>query len=159
LTRRAVYCISQHINHVVEAAMTPLPLLHEETLAHALARGLSRNAARAEAGYARHSRRGRERAARADIAARARELGEARQWGETREASEMIVALMRLAGKAGEMPTAAAMVAARGLVAEAAKLNARIDERRERPDEAPAIDARFLPLSDEDWTAKYGRRE
>ena len=139
--------------------MTPLPLLHEETLARALARGLSRNAAGAEARYARHSRRGRERAARADIAARARELGEARQWGETREASEMIAALMRLAGKAGEMRKAAAMVAARGLVAEAAKLEQRTLERRDTPHDAPEIDARFLPLSDEDWTAKYGRRE
>ncbi len=43
----------------------------------------------------------------------------------------MIQALMRLAGKAGGMRSAAAMVAARGLVAEAAKLN----ERREPPGE------------------------
>ena len=137
--------------------MPALTAPYEEALAPALAMGLSRSPAGAEAGYARHWEHGRERAARPDIIARARELGEASQWEETREVSEMIGALMRLAGKAGGMRTAAAMVAARGLVAEAAKLNRQTDERRETPDEAPAIDPRFLPLSDEDWTAKYGQ--
>ena len=135
--------------------MTPLPLLHEEALARALARGLSRNAAGAEARYARHSRRGRERAARADIAARARELGEARQWGETREASEMIGALMRLAGKAGEMRTAAAMVAARGLLAEAAKLQGQLGDPADTFDSAPPEP----PMSKAEWIATYGRKE
>ncbi len=135
--------------------MTPLPLLHEETLARALARGLSRNAARAEARYARHSRRGRERAARADIAARAGELRDARQWGETREVSEMIGALMRLAGKAGEMRTAAAMVAARGLLAEAAKLKGQLGDPADTFDSTPPEP----PMSRAEWIAIYGRKE
>jgi hypothetical protein len=138
--------------------MPPLPVPRQEALARVLATGLSRSVAAAEAGYAKHWRHGRERMARPDIVARARELGDARQWGETRDAGEMIGALMRLAGKAGAMRTAAAMVAARGLVAEAAKLNQRTLGQRETPHEAPAIDPRFLPLSDEDWTAKYGHR-
>ena len=138
--------------------MPPLPVPREEALARVLAMGLSRGMAVGEAGYAKHWKHGRERVARPDIVARARELGDARQWGETRDAGEMIGALMRLAGKAGRMRTAAAMVAARGLVAEAAKLEQRTLERRETPSEAPAIDPRFLPLSDEDWSAKYGHR-
>ena len=137
--------------------MPPLPIPREEALAHVLAMGLSRSMAGGEAGYAKHWKHVREREARPDIVARARELGDARQWGETRDASEMIGALMRLAGKAGRMRTAAAMVAARGLVAEAAKLEQRIDDKRgETPDGAPPITTAFLPLSDEDWTAKYG---
>ncbi len=133
--------------------MPPLPVPHEEALARALAMGRSRNAAGTEAGYGRRYKHS-ARATRPDVVARARELGDAAQWGEACEVGEMIRALMRLAGKAGEMRTAAAMVAARGLVAEAAKLN----ERREPADDAAAIAPQFLPLSDEDWAAKYANR-
>jgi len=141
----------------LKAAMPALSFPREEAFARALATGLCLGAAGAEAGYGRRHRRGAERAARPDIVARARELGDARQWGEACDAATMIRALMRLAGKAGRMRTAAAMVAARGLVAEAAKLEQRIDDnRRETPDGAPPITPAFLPLSDEDWAAKYG---
>ena len=138
--------------------MPPLPVPRQEALARVLAMGLSRSMAGVEAGYAKHWKHGREREARGDIVARAKELGDARQWGETRDAGEMIGALMRLAGKAGAMRTAAAMVAARGLVAEAAKLEQRTLGRRETPDKAPAIAPHFRTLSDEDWSAKYGHR-
>jgi len=137
--------------------MPPLPVPREEALALALAMGRSRSVASSEAGHGKHWKH-RARAARPDIVARAREIGEALQWGEACEVSEMIRVLMRLAGKAGEMRTAAAMVAARGLVAEAAKLNQRKDEQRETPDDAPQIGPQFLPLSDEDWAVKYGDR-
>ncbi len=137
--------------------MPALSFPRDEAFARALAMGRSQGAAGAEAGYARRHRLGGERAARPDIVARTRELGDARQWGEAGDAATMIGALMRLAGQAGQMRTAAAMVAARGLVAEAAKLNQRIDdERRETPDGAPPINPAFRPLSDEDWAAKYG---
>jgi hypothetical protein len=133
--------------------MPPLPVPHEEALARALAMGRSRNAAGTDAGYGRRHKN-RARSARPEIVARAREIGDTLQWGEACEADEMIRVLMRLAGKAGGMRTAAAMVAARGLVAEAAKL----DARRETPPAATPIDPCFLPLSDEDWAAKYGNR-
>jgi len=138
--------------------MPPLPVPREETFARALSIGVSWNAASTEAGYGRHWERGRERAARPEIVARASEVGEALTWGEACEVSEMIRALMRLAGKAGQMQTAAAMVAARGLVAEAAKLNQRTLERRETPEIVAHDIARYMPLSDEDWAAKYGHR-
>jgi hypothetical protein len=137
------------LHQSVEIAMPPLPVPREETFAHVLAMGLSPGMAGGEAGYAKHWKHVRKRVARPDIVARAGELGDARQWGETRDAGEMIGALMRLA---------AAMVAARGLVAEAAKLDQRTLERREAPDATPAIAPCFLPLSDEAWTAKYGHR-
>ncbi len=137
--------------------MPALSFARDEALARALAMGRSQGAAGAEAGYARRHGRGALRAARPDIVARARELGDARQWGEACDAVEMIRALMRLAGQAGQMRTAAAMVAARGLVAEAAKLDQRIDEaRRETRDGAPPITPAYRPLSDEEWAAKYG---
>ena len=88
----------QNINHPIEPAMSALPIPHEEALARAMAMGLARSMAGAEAGYARRSKRGAERAPRPDIVARARELGNALHWGETRDVSEMIGALMRLAG-------------------------------------------------------------
>ena len=133
--------------------MPPLPVPREEALALALATGRSRAVASSEAGYAKNKKH-RARATRPDIVARAREIGDTLQWGEACEADEMIRVLMRLAGKAGGMRSAAAMVAARGLVAEAAKL----DARRETPPAATPIDPCFLPLSDEDWAAKYGNR-
>jgi hypothetical protein len=133
--------------------MPPLTAPHEEALARALAMGRSRNAAGTETGHGRRYKH-RARAARPEIIARAREIGDALQWGEACEVGEMIRALMRLAGKAGGMRTAAAMVAARGLVAEAAKL----DARRETPGEPAPIASHFLPLSDEAWAAKYGNR-
>ena len=137
--------------------MPALSFPRDEAFARALAMGRAQGAAGAEAGYARRHRRGARRAARPDVVARTRELGDTQQWGEACDQVEMIRALMRLAEKAGRMRTAAAMVAARGLVAEAAKLNQRIDDqRRETADDAPAITAAFLPLSDEDWAEKYG---
>ncbi len=132
--------------------MPALSFLRDEAFARALAVGRSQGAAGAAAGYARRHGRGARRAARPDIVARARELGDARQWGEACDAATMIRALMRLAGQAGQMRTAAAMVAARGLVAEAAKL----EQRRETPDGAPPITPAYLPLSDEEWAEKYG---
>jgi hypothetical protein len=135
--------------------MPPLPVPHEEALARALAMGHSQCKASAEAGHARHWYRGAERAARPAVVARAGELGDARQWGETREVSEMIGALMRLAGKAGEMRTAAAMVAARGLLAEAAKLKGQLGDPADTFDSAPPEP----PMSKAEWIATYGRKE
>ena len=137
--------------------MTPLPAPREDVLAHALAMGRSRSEASCEAGYARHGNY-RERAARRQIAARAAELTEARKWGETCKVTAMIPALMRLAGKAGGMSTAAAMTAARGLVAEAARLEQKSADQRETAHDAAADAQNYLPLSDEAWAATYGRR-
>ena len=93
--------------------MSPLPIPREVALARVLAMGRSRSMARGEAGYAKHWKHVRTRVARPDIVA-----------------GEVIGALTLLAGKAGQMRSAAAMVAARGLVAEAAKLDLRTFERR-----------------------------
>jgi hypothetical protein len=134
------------LHQSVEIAMPPLPVPREETFAHVLAMGLSPGMAGGEAGYAKH------------IVARFAPLPRIAKLPRPRDAGEMIGALMRLAGKAGRMRSAAAMVAARGLVAEAAKLDQRTLERREAPDATPAIAPCFLPLSDEAWTAKYGHR-
>ena len=128
---------------------------HEEAFARALARGLSPGMASSEAGYARGRNRGRERAARSHVAARVGAL----QWDEAGDARAMIGALMGLAGTAGQMRSAAAMVAARGLVAEAARLTTRPPERTEAAASAVRIGPMILPLSDEAWAAKYGHRE
>ncbi len=111
--------------------MSALPVPRQEAFARALAMDLSPGEASAEAGYARHWKHTRERAARPEIVARATAL---------REALRRVEA------------------AARGLQAEAAKRKARIEDRA-GPPAMDAVDrARFMPLSDEDWLARYGHR-
>jgi len=138
--------------------MSPLPVPRQEAFARGLAMGLSQREAGADAGYYRDWKQARERAARPDIVARATALRDERHWDGTADVAPVINALMRLARKAGDMPTAAAMAAARGLLAEAAKLKGRLEDKIETPSEATPISPRFLPLSDEDWVAKYGNR-
>jgi hypothetical protein len=48
------------------------------------------------------------------------------------------------------------MAAARGLLAEAAKLKNGPRDKVETSAGSPPIDPRYAPLSDEDWIAKYG---
>lgn len=138
--------------------MPPLPVLREEAFARALAMGLSLTEACIEAGYIGNWKQARKRAARPDIVARVTALRDERHWDGTADVAPVINALMRLARKAGDMPTAAAMAAARGLLAEAAKLKDRLEDKVGTPSEATPIAPQFLPLSDEDWAVKYGDR-
>ena len=138
--------------------MPALSVPRQEALARALAKRLSLTTAAAEAGYARNWKQARERAAAPHIVARVTELCDELHQDETSDVGPVINALMRLARKAGDMPTAAAMVAARGLLAEAAKLKGRLEDRVERPDIVQEDITRYLPLSDEHWLAKYGHR-
>jgi hypothetical protein len=138
--------------------MTELPILRQETFAHALAAGRSRIAASSEAGYPGDWKWARMRAAAAPIATRAVALRHEPAWDETADVAGVIKAMLRLARKAGDMQTAAAMAAARGLLAEAAKLKSGLPETPEIPDGDPADAYVYQPLSDEDWIAKYGRR-
>ena len=137
--------------------MPTLPDPRQEAFARALPMGRPSGAARAKAGYTRGWKNTRARAEMPAIAARVTELREDLQGGEISDVAPVITALMRLAKKAGDMSTPAAMAAARGLLAEAAKLKGRLEDKGERPDIVPEDVSRYLPLSDEDWMAKYGR--
>jgi hypothetical protein len=138
--------------------MADLPILRQETFAHALATGRSRIAASTEAGYPRDWKWAHRRAEAAPIAMRAVALRHEPDWDETADVAGVIKAMLRLARKAGDMQTAAAMAAARGLLAEAAKLKSGLPETPEFTESDPADAYVYQPLSDEDWIAKYGRR-
>ncbi len=138
--------------------MSALPVPRQEALSRALAMGLSWAAASTAAGYAGDRRRARRRAAAPDVAARVKALGDEPAWDETSDVAGVIRALLRLARKAGDMQTAAAMAAARGLLAEAAKLKSGLREEVYTDDGVATVDPRWAPLSDEDWIAKHAPR-
>ena len=135
--------------------MAALPDPRREAFARALAMGLSWIAASADAGYAGNRKLARERAAAPEIVARVKALRDEPAWDETSDLAGVINALLRLARKAGDMPTAAAMAAARGLLAEAAKLKSGLRDTAGTSHGAPPVDPRYAPLSDEDWIAKH----
>jgi len=91
-------------------------------------------------------------AGRDDVLERVTELRAEMDWGSTPDIAPVINELRRLAKKAGDMDTAAAMIAARGLLAEAAKLKRLLSEpdapAMERPPPEP-------PMSNAEWLAKH----
>lgn len=102
--------------------MPPLDDPRYEALAQGLARGLSLRQANAEAGLkeARPCRM-RRRAARKDVAARIAELKAQMTWGDAEPLRVIYERAMALADRAGGLDSGAALAAARGLFAEAAR--------------------------------------
>ena len=121
--------------------------------AYARARATSRwkGVAYKEAGYADSSNTGRIETIKG-VPERIEELRDHIHWGETADVAPVINELMRLAREAGTFKTAAGMVAAKGLLAEAARLKGRLAEpaagERETAPREP-------PLSNADWLAKH----
>ncbi len=122
-----------------------------EAYARARATGGSKSAAYKEVGYTDSSNTGRVETIKG-VPERIEELRDHIQWGETSDVAPVINELMRLAREAGTFKTAAGMVAARGLLAEAARLKGRLGEpvavERETAPREP-------PLSNADWLAKH----
>ena len=105
----------------------------------------------AAAGYAPKGGRGRIVAQREDVKARVDELVQARKWGGSSDLGPVIDECMRLTQVAGKMKTAAAMVAARGLLVEAARLKGLLGAPAPRagaPEPRPE-------LTDDEWLARY----
>ena len=128
-----------------------------EVFAAALARKDSPRQAWLEAGYASRPLRARRLAETPAMVARVAELTEAAPWvGQDPELARVFSELMRLAKAAGALETGAAMVAARGLLAEAIALR----ERRARGGgEAPAALALPPALTKEEWIAAFAPRD
>ncbi len=97
-----------------------------EALAQGLARGLSLKAASEAAGYRSSTSRTRGRSASAAVKARVEEIKEAARWAGQDDLAWIFAELMRLAKAAGKLETAAGMSAAKGLLAEAARLRERL---------------------------------
>ena len=122
-----------------------------ERFAQGLARGAAASRAWEDAGYKRKGPRARAAAKRKDMVARVKEIIRAREWGGSGDLAPVIDECMRLAIKARTMNTAAAMVAARGLLAEAARLKGLLGAAAPAPDELSARPE----LTDDEWLARY----
>ena len=105
----------------------------------------------AAAGYAAKGGRGRIVAQRKDVKARVAELVRARKWGGSSDLGPVIDECMRLAQVAGGMDSAAAMVAARGFLVEAARLKGLLGA----PAPAACAPEPRPELTDEEWLARY----
>ena len=122
-----------------------------EAYARARATGGSKSAAYKEVGYAASSNTGRVETIKG-VPERIAELRDHVHWGETSDVAPVINELMRLAREAGAFKTAAGMVAAKGLLAEAARLKGRLAE----PITGERIASkRNPPLSNAEWLAKH----
>ena len=126
--------------------MAALPSPRREAFAQGLARGAAPVAAWQEAGYARHMGRALAAAAEKDVAARVVEIGVERAGGGSADLGFLIDQCIALADKAGDLGTAAGMVAARGFLVEAARLKGLLP--------APVPPPRRR-LSTEEWLAKH----
>ena len=125
-----------------------------EKFAQGLADDMPAWRAWAAAGYAPKGGRGRIVAQREDVKARVDELVQARKWGGSSDLGPVIDECMRLAKVAGEKDSAAAMVAARGFLVEAARLKGLLGAP------APATGAADPrpELTDDEWLARYAPR-
>jgi len=123
----------------------------QEAFARGQARGLTQTEANAAAGY---SRRNASRVAKNPaVQARIAELTKRIAWSETRDVLPLIESLKEAFDKALALDTGASLTAARGLVAEAARLKQMLPREKDAADERAR---RLQPLSDEEWTKLYG---
>ena len=121
--------------------------------AQALARGESIAAATAASGLKHMPQRMRERAETPALKERVAELKEQHRWGDNDELAKVFGVLMRLAESAGTLESGAAMTAAKGLLAEAARLRESVPRAQAS---APAPERPRLPtLTREEWIATF----
>jgi hypothetical protein len=109
-----------------------------EAFAHQLALDLNPQDAALAAGFAKSQTQACNRALRPEIVARVEELQRLRDWGGSRDLGPLINELGAAVQVARKLDTAAAFVAIRGLIVEAARLKQMLPEPEpEEPDERP----------------------
>ena len=130
--------------------MSALPDPKREAFAQAVARGVRIADAYTEAGYP--CRKNATRAARTLWAkARVAEIMDERTWGGSRDLAGLI-GLLKVAFEAAiKLNSAAAMMAAKAIISEAARLKLLLPR-----DEPMAVDDRLENLTQEEWTRRYG---
>ena len=126
-----------------------------EAFAEALARGHPVLRAWEKAGFAYHATRARRRMAAPDMVARVAEIRRERDGDGPADLIPVINRCMILAEAAGKIGSAAGMAAARGLLAEAARLKRLLPPAplsESWPEDRPE-------LSDDEWLDKYGPKD
>lgn len=117
-----------------------------EAFAHQLAKDLNPQDAALAAGFVKSQTQASRRALRPEIVERVEELRRLRDWGGSRDLGPLINELGAAVQEARTLKTAAAFVAVRGLIVEAARLKKMLPEHE--PPRPP-------PLTAEEWKAKY----
>ena len=123
--------------------------VRREAFAQAMARGTAPIDACSEAGYGRWYKQAKRLSTNAEIIARIEEIREHEAGGGSDDLAPVIDALMSLAKKAAGLNTAAAMGAARGALAEAARLKQLLP----KPKTAGEIEAE---MQHEEWLEQFG---
>lgn len=130
-----------------------------EALAKALSRGVSVREATIEVGLSpRHVGRILALSSREDFDARVAELREAAEWGEDLALKPIHDQALKLANAAAKLESAAAMMAAKALLAEAARIRQSLPRRTPPPAVllAPPAQSPARPvLSKEEWLAAF----
>jgi hypothetical protein len=117
-----------------------------EPFALQLSLGLNPLDAAVAAGFAKSQTQACRRAARPEVVARVAELARKRAWGGSRDVGPLIDELGAAVQEARKLNSAAAFVAVRGLIIEAARLKKMLPE--------PQVPPR-PPLTVEEWERRY----
>jgi hypothetical protein len=137
----------------MEALMPRLLKPEYEAFARARVQGFTQRQSHQRAGFAGKSGRyGYDVDHISQVAARVAELKALALGADAAEALPMIDRLMTLAGKAAELGTASGLNAAKGLLAEAARLKRELNAQSERDDDYDDIPPR---ISQEEWMKIY----
>jgi len=123
--------------------MTALFITRQEAFAQGLARGLIPDEAARQAGYKGEKKQARARAKHPKLVGRVQELKRERAWGGSRDMGALIDELMEAVQEARKLESAAAFVAVRGLIVEAARLKQMLP-KPEEPFEPPMTPAEWL---------------
>ncbi len=127
----------------------PLRNRKREAFALAMARGAAPLEACVAAGYKRCSTQAGRIKSLPEVIEREKQLREDLAWGGSGDLAPVINEMRRLAKKSGELKSAAGMMAAKGLLVEAARLKGLLPKRGALDDLPPE-------LTDEEWMLRYG---
>jgi hypothetical protein len=128
--------------------MAALTIARRELFAQGLAQGLSPDEAAVKAGYEGEKKQARKRALHPKVVERVEELRRLRAWGGSSDVGPLIDELMKTVQEARKLDTAAAFVAIRGLIVEAARLKQMLPETES--DDPPCRE-----LTREEWVEKF----
>ncbi len=137
--------------------MTSLKNARYEAYARARVRGLDPKRAYYAAGYSGEGRNYGRVEQTPKVIARIEELRGENLWSECEDLGPLIDELGRLVKAAGRLDSAASLVAARGLIAEAARL--KILQADRALAQIPAIETLRPEMSREEWMATYGEED
>ena len=136
--------------------MVALTIPRQEAFAQALAQGLNPDEAAQVAGYKGEKKQARARAKLPKFIKRVQELKHERAWGGSRDMGPLIDELMEAVREARKLDSAAAFVAVRGLIVEAARLKKLLPEPQPPPRPQMTSEEWMRKFNPEGWLREYG---